>query len=157
MRTVSKISNLHQVGEVANLVKNISSGQCEVSFRLSINKVWHSIKHAEQGSEPEAVLCNYAIENGRAAVLATLGGKFKTESIMVCNDGAMPPGKLAVGDRVLESELNKLGNTTFFKYHADRCRLYEQRYVVKAKRRIVHGVICQTEFKSKLWTVIDKW
>lgn len=152
----SQLTSSRQVGEVTDLVKDISPNKCVVKYRLNVNKEWHTVTWTHTGYEDGEQLCNIAIDNGRKQLLTVLGGRFETETITVCKtnkDVKFRPVK--IGDEVIEAELSRVPEKKqYFKYNNATCRMFRERYN-NGVLRVNHGVICKTD--NQFWTVVDKW
>ena len=145
-----------QVSEVIDLVKNKREGICQVTFKLSVDGRTHLVDHTYNGLYQPEILCQMAIEEGRAMLLTQIGGTFESESITVCKEGGnLKFRPLKIGDEILESEAPQIQGKPYFKYRNTQCRLFRERYNQNGTLRVNHGVICQTD--NSLWTVVDKW
>ena len=85
-----------------------------------------------------------------------------TNTVVVCTNGQadIPIKKIVkIGDEVFENELLKVPNqkTVYFEHKNMRCRMFEERYVIKEKLRISNGIICHMDERSEFWQVVDKW
>lgn len=151
-----QVVSTSNVGEVTDLVKDITPKKCVVKYRISVNKEWHTVTWTHTGNEDGEFLCNTAIDNGRKQLLTMLGGKVEAETITVCKSNQNARTRPAkVGDEVLETELGYVPEKKYyFKYNNATCRLFREKYN-NGVLRVNHGVMCQTD--NKLWTVVDKW
>lgn len=152
----SHLTSSRNVGEVTDLVKDISKQKCVVKYRINVNDEWHNVTWTHEGYEDGEFLCNVAVDNGRKQLLTMLGGNFESESIVVCKDGKAPKFKpVKIGDEVMESELGRVPESKgYFKHNGAVCRMFREKYN-NGLLRVNNGVMCQTD--NQLWTVVDKW
>lgn len=151
------MTSVQQVGEVTDLVKDISANKCVVKYRINVNKEWHTVTWTHTGSDDGEFLCNTAIENGRKQLLVVLGGNFETETLTVCKSNkSVKIRPVKIGDEVVETELGRAPEKKFyFKHNNATCRMFREKYNSNGVLRVNNGVICQTD--NQFWTVVDKW
>jgi hypothetical protein len=151
-----QVVSTSKVGEVTDLVKDITPNKCVVKYRINVNKEWHTVTWTHTGNEDGEFLCNTAIENGRKQLLTVLGGTIESETITVCKSNQNVKFKpVKIGDEVVEAELGRVPERNkYFKYNNATCRMFREKYN-NGVLRVNHGVICQTD--NKFWTVVDKW
>lgn len=155
IKQVSQMISQQQVGEITDLVKDITPNKCVVKYKLQVNNEWHTVTWTTTGPEQGEYLCNRAIQDGRTQLMAMIPGKFEAESITVCKDKGTPKFKvLRIGDEILETEVGRVDNSKYFKYNGTTCRRFRERYN-DGKLRVNTGVICQAD--NGFWTVVDKW
>ena len=153
IRQASQMVGDRKVGAVTDLVKNKTSGQCNVKFRVTVDGEGHTVDWTQTGLYQEEILCRMAIENGTKELLVQLPGRFKTESITVCGD-PQTPKRVSKGDEGMENEFGKEWQyQNYFKVNnVSNCRKFKNRYI-DGKLLPAVGVICEN--KNQLWTVID--
>jgi len=160
LRTASILENEHKVGPVNGLAKRFSAevGRCAVSYQINVDGEDHLVVYSADGSEREDVLCGYAIERGRRELLLTLGGQFKTQANLVCEEGKAVKQKIQIGDSILENEVGMNAKLNFYWPHKQyaKCRMFKEHYVQNKAPVEYNGVICQNN-TNDLWTVVDKW
>lgn len=161
MQSASQLSNDHTVGPITNLIKDKvelgASGRCTVKFDIVVDGRQHHLEETEEGLEQLESLCYYARERARKNLLLDLGGKFTTEAVTVCKEGAAPNHKIKIGDMILENEVGKSRVTKYFNYRNARCRMFQQTLAEGRAMKVYHGVICETDNSGANWIVIDKW
>jgi len=159
LKSASILENEHKVGSVTNLSKTFDSnlGRCAVSYQINVDGQDHNVTYTASGSEKEEVLCAYAVERSRRELLLNLGGQFKTQASLVCQEGTKPKEKIKIGDTILENEVginNKLNFYWPYKNYS-KCRIFKEQYVWDKAPVEYHGVICQKQDEN--WIVVDKW
>lgn len=156
IKSASLLANEHQVGDIQNLVKDKKMGVCTVNFDIVVDGQSYHLTETEKGLEQEESLCYYAKERARKNLLLDLGGKFKTEAVTSCNEGAVPT-KLKIGDTILETEVGPSPIKKKFKYKGATCRMFQEHYTVDRELRTYNGVICQIDNSDTNWLIVDKW
>jgi hypothetical protein len=158
IRSASQNQTEYQVGKITNLVKDKSKPNiCQVSYDLTVDGELHSLSGSRGGLGSQEMLCIQAIEETKMELLATLGGKFRTESVTVCAEGSGKPKKVSIGDSILENEVGRSKVDKYFKHKGTKCRMFEERYAQDRHLRVYYGVICQTDDSGTNWIVVDKW
>lgn len=158
IKSASRLVTEHTVGDIINLVKSKSMGQCTVAFDIAVNGKTYHLTETEKGLEQEESLCYYARERARQNLLLNLGGKFKSEAVTVCKDGDLSPQKVRTGDIILENEVGVIKEIPqYFRYNNAKCRMFEVRFTENRIARNEHGVICQADNSKTNWLVVDKW
>jgi hypothetical protein len=159
LKSASILENQHKVGPVLQLSNtfNPTQGRCSVSYQIEVDGEAHVVEYSATGPEREDILCGYAVERSRRQLLLNLGGQFKTEAKMVCNDGEPVKTSIKIGDTILENEVGMNDRLNFYwpykKY--GKCRIFKERYVRNKEPVEYHGVICQKTESD--WIVVDKW
>ena len=140
-----------------DLAKVVKPNRCSVGFTINVDGVDHSVYKVVNGPEREDILCDYAVERGRRELLLGLGGQFKTEANMVCNDGDKVAGPIKIGDSILENEVGMNQRLNFYWPYKQysKCRVFKERYVRNKVQVEYNGVICQKSDSD--WLVVDKW
>jgi len=160
LRSASILENDHKVGPVTNLAKIFSAdkGRCAVSYTLNVDGEDHLVVYASDGSEREDILCNYAVERGRRELLLNLGGQFKTQANLVCEEGKVVKQKIQIGDTIFENEVGINQRLNFYWPYKQypKCRLFKDKLVQNKEPVEYNGVICQKDHDD-LWVVVDKW
>lgn len=156
-RTASYLSTEHQVGDIQNLTKTTGRDWCTVEFDIDVDGKTYHRSEREQGLEQTESLCYYAKERSRKNLLLDLGGKFKSEAALTCQEGTAKPSKIKKGDTILESEVGPSPIKKSFKYNGAMCRMFQEHYVVDRELRTYNGVICQINNSATNWLVVDKW
>jgi hypothetical protein len=160
LRTASILENDHKVGPVTGLAKRFSAevGRCAVSYQINVDGEDHLVVYSANGPEREDVLCGYAVERGRRELLLTLGGQFKTQANLVCEEGKAVKQKIQIGDTILENEVDMNARLNFYWPYKEyaKCRMFKERYVQNKAPVEYNGVICQKN-TNDLWLVVDKW
>ena len=164
VRSASVMNGQNQVSEVTDLKQTIVPGKCTVKFKLKVNGQWHTVEDTQEDRwTKESALCRDAIRYGKEKLLASVGGKFTTEAITICQEGdtrspkRFEPVKLKIGDKILESEAGKSKIENYFTHKNQTCRMFTERYTFKGNQEIYNGVICQNDRIDTNWTVVDRW
>jgi hypothetical protein len=157
LKSASILANEHKVGPIFDLVKVVKPNRCSVSYTINVDGKDHNVYQVADGSEREDVLCNYAVERGRRELLLNLGGQFKTEASLVCNEGGTVKTSNKIGDTILENEVGMNQRLNFYWQYKEypKCRMFKERYVQDKKTVEYNGVICQKTDSN--WLVVDKW
>ena len=164
VRSASVMNGQNQVSEVTDLKQTIVPGKCTVKFKLKVNGQWHTVEDTQEDRwTKESALCRDAIRYGKEKLLASVGGKFTTEAITICQEGdtqspkGFEPVKLKIGDKILESEAGKSKIENYFTHKNQTCRMFTERYTFKGNQEIYNGVICRNDRIDTNWTVVDRW
>ena len=157
VRSVSTLTHTREVSPIDMLITRRTSGNCWVHFEITVDGLAHEVSAQADGDEGTDTLCNQAIEQGRSALLAGLGGKFKTEAVTICSEGDAALHKLRIGDLILENEVGRIESEGYFQYRNSICRLFVERRGINRKLMVYHGVICKTDEVGLNWIVVDRW
>jgi hypothetical protein len=157
VKNASFLANEHNVGNIKNFRKVITTGKCVVDFDITVDGEVHHLHDSETGLEQEESLCYYAKERARKNLLLDLGGTFQSEAIVSCKEGSNPPPPIKKGDTILENEVAKFKFKKYFTYKGATCRMFQEHYSVDRELREYHGVICQIGNSDTNWLVVDKW
>lgn len=157
LKSASILENTHKVGPIQNLVKSSKPGHCGVSYTIDVDGENHFVAYGVEGTEKEETLCSYAVERGRRELLMNLGGQFKTEANLVCQEGRAPKATIKTGDIIMENEVQMNTRLNFYWPYKNfaKCRIFDERYVRNKVPVEYHGVICQKNDND--WLVVDKW
>lgn len=155
IRQASKVTAERQIGTIENLVKEKSYQKCRVKFSIIVDDEKHNVDWTHEDYGDPEISCQKAIEYGLSELNMRLGGKFQTESMMVCKEGK---GQLnrpyKIGDEGLENEFGLVEGKKYFKFKGAKCRYFSERYN-NGKLQFSKGVICKSD--NQLWSVVDKW
>ena len=155
MRQASKVISERQVGNIDDLVKIKSHQKCQVKFSVVVDGEKHNINWTHEDYGDPEISCQKAIDNGMGELYLRLGGKYQTESMVVCREGQPKQYQpLKKGDEGLENEFGYADQKKYFSYKGAKCRYFSERYN-NGKLQFSKGVICQNA--NELWTVVDKW
>lgn len=158
IRSAAQMTGQYDIGPVQNLYKETTIlGQCYVKYDIVVDGTKHTVDNLHRGFEQQETLCNLAIQQARTNLLAGLGGKFKSESVTVCQDGNGTEPTHKIGDLILESEVGKVQNSKYYTWHGTTCRRFVERQSIKGKLSVTNGVICQTDNHGTNWLIVDKW
>lgn len=155
IRQASKVMAERQVDTIEDLVKIKSPQKCQVKFSIVIDGEKHNVNWTHEDYGDPEISCQKAIEYGMSELHLRLGGKFQTESMVVCREGQPKQYQpIKIGDEGLENEFGTVANKKYFKFKDAKCRYFSERYN-NGKLQFSKGVICQNQ--NELWTVVDKW
>lgn len=155
IRQASKVMSERQVGTIDDLVKIKSPQKCQVKFSIVVDGEKHNVNWTHEDYGDPEISCQKAIEHGMSELYLRLGGKFQTESMVVCREGQPKQYQpIKIGDEGLENEFGTVSNKKYFKFKDAKCRYFSERYN-NGKLQFSKGVICQNQ--NDLWTVVDKW
>jgi len=154
IRQASKVTSERQVGNIDDLIKIKSHQKCQVKFSIVIDGEKHNVNWTHEDYGDPELSCRKAIDNGMGELYLRLGGKFQTESMVVCREGQPKQYQpVKIGDEGLENEFGSVEKKKYFKFKGAQCRYFSERYN-NGQLRFAKGIICQND---QLWTVVDKW
>ena len=153
VRQASKVTAERQMGNIDDLVKIKSNQKCRVKFSIVVDGEKHNVDWTHEDYGDPEISCQKAIEYGMSELNMRLGGKFQSESMLVCGQDSKQARPLKIGDEGLENEFGTVANKKYFKFKGANCRYFSERYN-NGKLQFSKGVICQND---QLWTVVDKW
>ena len=155
IRQASKVTATREMGTIDNLVKEKSYQKCRVKFSIVVDGEKHNVDWTHEDYGDPEISCQKAIEYGLSELNMRLGGKYQTESMLVCKQGqASLIRPYHIGDEGLENEFGTAEKKKYFKFKGAKCRYFSERYN-NGQLQFAKGVICQND--NSLWTVVDKW
>jgi hypothetical protein len=153
VRQASKVTAERQMGNIDDLVKIKSHQKCQVKFSIVIDGEKHNVNWTHEDYGDPEISCQKAIEYGMSELNMRLGGKYQSESMLVCGKGTAQNRPWKIGDEGLENEFGMVANKKYFKFKGANCRYFSERYN-NGRLQFSKGVICQND---QLWSVVDKW
>ena len=155
IRQASKVTATREMGTIEKLVKEKSYQKCRVKFSIVVDGEKHNVDWTHEDYGDPEISCQKAIEYGLSELNMRLGGKYQTESMMVCKEGQAQLNRpFRIGDEGLENEFGTVEKKKYFKFKGSKCRYFSERYN-NGTLQFAKGVICQND--NSLWTVVDKW
>ena len=160
MKVATQTTSERVVSAPYNVTREAREGQCRMKFNLNIDGEEYTVDSTENGILRVDYLCIDAVDKGREGLLSNLGGKFRTESIMVCAEGKLKKDMnrpVKVGDTVLENELGRSKNDKYFTHKGAKCRNFVERLSQSGTLVVNNGVMCKVDNSHNDWVVLDKW
>jgi hypothetical protein len=153
VRQVSKVTADRKMGNIDDLVKIKSNQKCQVKFSIVVDGEKHNVNWTHEDYGDPEISCQKAIEYGLSELNMRLGGKYQSETMLVCSESAQRNRPLKIGDEGLETEFGTVAKKGYFMFKGTKCRYFSERYN-NGRLQFSKGVICKND---ELWTVVDKW